>query len=295
MQKSVKAKRMSGRSIRYCGFLGVLGIGCLLLQIEADGACVWKVHGPNGSTLYLGGSIHGLQSTDYPLPAAYNRAFDLSSRIVFEDDGKAVPDTVKRFLKSGQYPKNESLKDHIDPRVYDYLRRLFAVWNVPETEFSRLRPWALVTWFASLGTNSLGVEFYLKQRATANRKPLEGLESFHEHAEIISGLTDEQAQRLLLINFIPKAPGTDKRKELVSAWRAGDVETIAREMRNDLRDLPSFYQRLVIQRNHNWIPRIERYLNGRETCFVIAGAGHMGGPEGVLALLKARGYQIEQL
>ena len=265
------------------------------LKIEAHAACVWKVSGPNGGTLYLGGSIHGLESTDYPLPAAFNRAFDLSSRIVFEDDGKVSPNTVKRFLKSGEYPKNDNLKNHIDPRVYDYLRRVFAVWKVPEAEFAKLRPWALVTWFASLGTNSLGVEFYLKQRADANHKPVDGLESFREHAEIISGLNDHQAQLALLVGFIPQASGTERSKKIISAWRAGDADTIARDMQNSFRDLPSFYQRLIVDRNRNWIPKIERYLSRRETCFVVAGAGHMGGPDGVLALLKARGYTIEQL
>jgi uncharacterized protein len=286
---------MFARSFRRFALFCVLSLSCFTLKTEANAACVWKVSGPNGGTLYLGGSIHGLQSTDYPLPSAYNRAFDLSSRIVFEDDGKASPYTVKRFLKSWEYPKNDSLKNHIDPRVYDYLRRVFAVWNVPEADFSKLRPWALVTWFSSLGTNLLGVEYYLKGRAQANHKPIDGLESFREHTEIISGLTDHQAQLVLLVGFIPQAPGTEKRKQIINAWRAGDVDTIARDMRNDFRDLPSFYQRLIVDRNRNWIPKIERYLRGRDTCFVVAGAGHMGGPEGILALLKARGYTIEQL
>jgi uncharacterized protein YbaP (TraB family) len=262
---------------------------------QTEAASVWKVTGSNGSTLYLGGSVHGLESTDYPLPSAFNRAFDLSSRIVFEDDGKVSPNTIKRFLKSGEYPKNDNLKNHIDPRVYDYLRRVFAVWNVPEADFSKLRPWALVMWFSSLGTNSLGVEFYLKGRADANHKPIDGLESFREHAEIISGLNDHQAQLALLIGFIPQASGSERSKKIIAAWRAGDVDTIARDLQNSFRDLPSFYQRLIVDRNRNWIPKIERYLSRRETCFVVAGAGHMGGPAGVLALLKARGYTIEQL
>lgn len=286
---------MFAQSLARIALLCVVNIGCLAPILDAHGACVWKVSGPNDGTLFLGGSIHGLQTTDYPLPSAYNRAFDLSSRIVFEDDGQASPNTVKRFLKSWQYPKDDNLKNHVDPRVYDYLRRVFTVWHVPEAEFSKLRPWALVTWFSSLGTNSLGVEFYLKGRAEANHKPIDGLESFREHAEIISGLSDHQAQLVLLAGFIPQAPGTDRHKQIISAWRAGNVDAIARDLRNDYRDLPSFYQRLIVDRNRSWIPKIERYLQGRETSFVVAGAGHMGGPEGVLALLKARGYRIEEL
>ena len=40
---------------------------------------------------------------------------------------------------------------------------------------------------------------------------------------------------------------------------------------------------------------MERDLHSGHIYFVIAGAAHMGGPNGVLALLRARGYRIEQL
>src|SRR5437870_13624304 len=92
---------------------------------DAASACVWKVTGPNGSTLFLGGSIHALRNTDYPLPPAYNRAFDSSARLAFEVDLKALSDSSKSVIKLGQYPKGDSLKNHVDPRTYDYVRRVF--------------------------------------------------------------------------------------------------------------------------------------------------------------------------
>ncbi len=268
---------------------------CLGTTEPTNAASVWKVTETNGGTLYLAGSVHGLLTTDYPLPSAYNRAFDASSRLVIEEDINTSPAKIKGFIKSGEYPKNDNLKNHIDPRVYDYLRRVFAVWNVPEAQFSKFRPWCLEMWFLSQGTNSLGVESYLIARARANHKPVSGLESFREHEDIVSRLSDHQAELALLAGFIPSAPGTDKRKQLLHAWREGDVDAIEKLDREDYHDLPSFYQRFVISRNHNWVPRIERYLGGRETCFVVVGVGHMGGPEGLLALLKARGYRIEEL
>ncbi len=273
----------------------ISAVCCLGTPEQTNAASVWKVTRANGGTLYIAGSIHGLLSTDYPLPSTYNHAFDASSRLVIEEDINTSPAKIKGFLKSGEYPKNDNLKNHIDPRVYDYLRRVFAVWNVPEAQFSKFRPWCLEMWFLSQGTNSLGVESYLIGRARANRKPVSGLESFREHEEIVSHLTDHQAELALLAGFIPRAPGTDKRKQMLNAWRQGDVDAIEKLDREDYQELPSFYQRLVIDRNYNWIPKIERYLSGRETCFVVAGAGHMGGADGLLALLKARGYKVEQL
>ncbi len=53
--------------------------------------------------------------------------------------------------------------------------------------------------------------------------------------------------------------------------------------------------RLLGARNQSWIPKIEGYLRSGKVYFVVAGAAHMGGPDGVLALLKGRGYKIEQL
>ena len=99
-------------------------------RVEAASACVWKVTDPNGGTLYLGGSVHALRPTDYPLPVAYNRAFDASSRLVFENDPKASSQEFSYVLKAGQYAKGDSLKNHVDPRTYDYLRRFFALRNV---------------------------------------------------------------------------------------------------------------------------------------------------------------------
>jgi len=265
----------------------------------SSAACVWKVTRPKGGILYLGGSIHALRSSDYPLPAAYSRAFDASTHLVLEDDPNVRSATIKKFLKTGEYPKGDSLKNHIDPRVYDYLRRVFAAWVVPEDKIARLRPWALimVLWSPSLHglSQDLGIEEFLTRRARANGKPVTGLESFREHYEIISGLSDYQAELVLLLNFIPHESGTETRRRSMEAWRKGDVETIDRLDREALRDVPSFRERLIEARNRNWIPRIEKYLSSKDTYFVVVGAGHMGGSEGLLALLKRRGYRIEQL
>ncbi len=108
-------------------------------------------------------------------------------------------------------------------------------------------------------------------------------------------MPDKQAELALLEQFIPQAPGTDLHKKLLSAWRRGDVEAITRLNHETADDLPSFNERMLAERNRNWIPKIEDYIRERRTYFVVAGAGHMGGPQGVLALLKARGYKIEEL
>ena len=275
-------------------FLRFIGLG-LLGAIASDAASVWRVTDAKGNLIYLGGSVHGLSSADYPLPPAYNLAFDASSRLVLEEPADVSPSTLQRFFKSGLYPKNDSLKNHVDPRTYDYVRRVFAIWNVPEAQLQRLRPWMLITLLWASATNPLGVEAFLIRRARANGKPIGGLESFREHMELFSGLSDKQAELVLLETFIPQTPGTDAHGNYLNAWRHGDVDAVARIDRSFLSDLPSFKDRILYDRNRNWIPKIEGYLRSGKIYFVVAGVNHMGGPNGVLALLRQRGYRIEQL
>jgi len=277
-------------------------IAAVLLSITSYGraASVWRVTSGAGNVLYLAGSIHALKSTDYPLPSAYNRAFDASDRLVCEVDPKALDKSSKGLLKAGEYPKGDSLKNHVDSRTYDYLRRLFKLMDVPETKFARYRPWFLSLMLQEPALNgiseTLGVEEFLTRRAQANSKPVLGLESAREHADIFLGLTDRQSEAMLLIMFIPAERGRGSAgNALADAWRRGDVDTDTRIFMDGFRDFPSLADRLLTNRNRHWIPKIEGYLRSGKTYLVVAGAAHMGGPNGVLALLRARGYRIEQL
>jgi uncharacterized protein len=266
------------------------------LCARVDAASVWKVMDPNGGTLFLGGSLHVLRPTDYPLPSAYNRAFDASSRLAFEGDPRSAAREFQSLLKAGVYRGHDNLKNHVDPRTYDYLRRFFALRNVPEAEFVRLHPWLIDILISSPPPQyyQLGVEAFLLRRAEANSKPVTGLESPKEHNQVFVGLSDRESEALLLITFInagQKSSGVN----MVDLWRRGDADTMARLTQEAYSDFPRFGERLLTARNRNWLPKIEDYLRSGRIYFVVVGAAHMGGPEGLLSLLRARGYHIEQL
>src|SRR5439155_13648389 len=115
-------------------------------------------------------------------------------------------------------------------------------------------------------------------------------------ADIFLGLTDRQSEAMLLIMFIPEQRGGSSAGDaLADAWRRGDADTDTRIFMDGFRDFPSLADRLLTNRNRKWIPKIEGYLHSGKTYFFVAGAAHMGGPNGVPALLRERGYRVEQL
>jgi uncharacterized protein YbaP (TraB family) len=260
-------------------------------------ASVWKITAPNGGTLYLGGSMHALRPTDYPLPSAYNRAFDASSSLVFEDDPKSASRQFRELLKAGQYRGKDNLKNHVNPRTYEYLRRFFTLFGIAEQDFVRFRPWLIDILITSPPPEyyRLGVEEFLLQRAQANGKPVSGLESLKEHNAVFVGLSDRDGEALLLISFINAAHSDAGGVNLAELWRRGDVDTLARLTREAYHDFPSFGERLLSARNRNWLPKIENFLRSGKTYFVVVGAAHLGGSEGLLSMLRARGCKTEQL
>jgi uncharacterized protein YbaP (TraB family) len=268
--------------------------GCALNALNA--ASVWKVTGPTGSTIYLGGSIHALEQSDYPLPPAYNRALDASTRLILEEDPKNGEASFKALMRAGEYPKGDNLKNHVDPRTYAYLRRFFALLNVPEEKYSRLRPWLIETVLELPPPQfyQLGVEAFLLKRARATSKSIGGLESPKDHNEAFVGLSDRQSEELLLLFFI-NATHEGSRKSFLDAWRRGDVDFLAQQAHQEFSELPWMVDRVYLHRNRNWVPKIEEYLRTDARCFVLVGAGHLGGREGLVALLRGRGCKLEQL
>lgn len=239
--------------------------------------------------------MHALRKSDYPLPPAFDQALAASSRVVFEvkEDRKSV----QRIAKSGEYPKGDSLKNHVDPRTYDYVRRIFALLGVPEAKFSRYKPWLLTLFFWSPSlegfSSDLGIEGYLTKRATAAKKPTLGLVTTEQHMDVFTGLSEKQSEAVLLLTFIPASSST--KSLITTSWRKGEVDLLARKTHESFAEYPAFGERLLDVRNRAWMPSIESYLRSSETYFVVVGAAHLGGSQGLLALLKSRGYQLEQL
>ena len=82
---------------------------------------------------------------------------------------------------------------------------------------------------------------------------------------------------------------------LANAWKSGDSSTVERIVLQDVRQEPQMYQRLLVDRNRNWLPKIEALFARRGRAFVVVGAAHLVGTDGLISMLRARGYTVEQM
>ena len=86
--------------------------------------------------------------------------------------------------------------------------------------------------------------------------------------------------------------------EILKAWNAGDTKTmesfVSKSLQDDPRTLP-IYEKLIFDRNKNIASKIEGYLKTKEHYFVVVGTAHLVGKDGIIEILKKKGYLIEQL
>src|SRR5436190_22162169 len=146
-------------------------------------ACVWKVTDSKGGVVYLGGSYHALRKSDYPLPGAFEKAFDVSTRLAFEIEYKS-DGFADSFFRAGLYPVGDQLKNHVNPRTYQYLCRVLAQSKLTQELIATYGPWFLAFMLddpsSDAFSSQLGVENFLARRAHAKNKSTTGLESTME-------------------------------------------------------------------------------------------------------------------
>jgi uncharacterized protein YbaP (TraB family) len=81
---------------------------------------------------------------------------------------------------------------------------------------------------------------------------------------------------------------------MINAWKTGDAAALEKMSLSSFDGYRGAYSSLIVERNNNWVPQIEACMAKPQPCFVVVGAAHLIGPDGLLTLLKKKGYKIEQ-
>ncbi|MEJ2299413.1 MAG: TraB/GumN family protein, partial [Woeseiaceae bacterium] len=141
----------------------------------------------------------------------------------------------------------------------------------------------------------LGVEMTMTARATADGKPIEGLETVDEQLAFLDELPIAAQREMLLQTLLEGADLEMSIDTLIEAWRNGDTATLERELLSGIEDQDELHEALIVQRNRRWASTIGSWLDDEQDYLVVVGALHLVGENGVPALLDHAGFEIQQL
>jgi uncharacterized protein YbaP (TraB family) len=262
----------------------------------------WKATG-KGGTIYLVGSIHVMSESFYPLNPALEAAFKDSDLLVEEVDLAEMSDPMAQMsiLTKGMLPSSQSLDKMLSPGTLALVRKATGNLGDAGGPLMRFKPWMLAITLQGMELlksgfdPSLGLDQHFYDQAKEGGKKVQGLETVEFQISRFDGMTLDQQDRMLAETLKELETETATVGKLGDAWKAGDAPAIERIALADLKSDPVMYQRLLVERNKNWMPAIEALFARRGRALVVVGAAHLVGPDGLLAMLRAKGYTVDQM
>ena len=262
---------------------------------------LWKVQS-GAAVLYLAGSVHALTAANYPLNPAYQRAFDAAGALVEEID-LAEADPLSGglgILAKGMYTDGRTFNGAVSKQTASKVAARLANTPFALDLIQPMKPWMVMMLIETLELQAggfdanLGLDKYFFDKAGAAMKTVIGLETAASQIDRFDKMPEAMQEQLLVSALTEQDAERANLKSLNSAWQRGDAQAMEKLVLEGFQDNKGAYTSLITERNRNWMPQLDACFRRPSPCFVVVGAAHVVGPDGLLAMLRSKGYRIEQ-
>ena len=260
---------------------------------------VWVVK-DRDSELVLFGSVHILPPGLNWEPPALARALASADDVWFElpVDPSTEAETGRLATELGVLAPDQSLFKLLPAKDSQRLMRVATLYDVSPAVLDRLQPWLAEIALAGGAYRRAGADAAsgVEKTLAAAARPEAQRRAFETPAEQIgilsqAPLTEQIASLRQTMEEMETKP--DQYGVLVKAWLDGDVAGLDREAIAEMRKAaPTLFKTLVTERNVRWTKVLDERLKGHGRTVVVVGVGHLIGPGGVPARLRALGYSV---
>jgi hypothetical protein len=263
---------------------------------------LWSLR-DHDSTVTLLPSVHALPpGVDWKGPKV-EAALAAAEVIVFEFPQAPSPSergaVADRMAALGRAEEGRGLSAHLSPAARERLARHAPALGLDPARLEGLKPWYAQFLLEQAADRrggarlGLGVEQALVAAAAGRR--LEALEGADDVVTVLSGYPDAESVRALevLLAELDSPKRRTREHALERAWAQGRLGPVIEAVEAQAAASPGVHDRLVAQRNRRWAEKVAAYLEGSEDVLVVVGAAHLVGPQGLPALLRARGLRVE--
>ncbi len=278
----------------------LLLVGCIVSFSSFAQTSLWKIS-KNGNTLFLGGTIHLLRASDYPLPAEYDKAYNQSDMLVLETDVAAMqqPGNVQKLMAQGAYHDERTLQSVLQADTYNKLEAEFTKSGITMNVVQKFKPvmaclTLLTIRLQAIGATSEGVDMHFYKKSQSDEKQFAYLESVDTQIDLITKMGDGNEDDYVKKSLKDLRKVEKEFESLLTNWRKGNIEGHEQELSEMKEEFMELYNTMLVVRNKNWMPQIEKFLADDKKELVLVGSLHLHGPDGLITKLKEKGYSVEQ-
>lgn len=269
---------------------------------ELARSLLWKIEDKTlGEPSYLLGTIHLIPDEMYFWTEEMEYAFQQSDQIAMELDMEDTnPAALMGLMGSLLLPDGKSIGDFVSAGQYEEIRAYFEKTGLPFMLLEKIKPYFLYL-FISLDIDNLdqesikSYEMEITEKARSEGKPAVGLESIEFQISLFDSIPyDYQADMLVQAIEQKQNPAGEMNESeaLFQAYVDQDISLLYKESSEEGDEIMQKFSHLLIdKRNRSWIPVIAELVRQKPTLIAV-GAGHLGGPNGVIRLLQNEGFTI---
>ena len=286
-------------------------LAMMVLALASQAQLLWKVSG-NGLARpsYIMGTYHFAPASMIEKIPGMQQAFEGCDIVVGEIKNEEMMSQEAQMMMGMAMiaPPDSTLDKLYSPEDYALIESVFNKYfgnmGVKLSQMNQLKPSAIslqmqamqaVKYFPNFDATDL-IDMAVQARANEMGRPSEGLESIQEQTDLLFNCPlTEQAEGLL------EACKKDdlfavQSSALVEAYMSQDLNKIEEVMTNPEigGDDPEAMDALIYDRNRDWVVKLSKMMPER-ACLVCVGAGHLPGDQGLLQLLRDRGYTVEPM
>lgn len=265
----------------------------------------------DGVTLDVMGTVHLGPYDGWQLSREIEAAIDAADVFVMELDLRTLdPERVGSALaEMAILPPSTTIHDVVSPETDALLEsndRLLARYGQPRNARVRFKPWYIAIGLVQVAANQASYSLqHSADRQIVERigdRTLIGLETFDTQLRLMDQLPAEVQDAMLRDTLARLDESGRELERLVDAWRRADRDELGSIARQGVEELPilgAFYEKLIAERNRDWVaqmrPLLDDSTRADERAFMAVGALHMVGDDGLEAMFRVAGYEVERL
>lgn len=263
----------------------------------------------------IAGTYHFTDPRHGPNIAALTPLIKAASTVVVEagpKEEKALKDLIAREPSRLMITEGPTLYQQLPPDLWSSLAKAMSDRGIPGFMAAKFRPWYVVAVLAvppcamAAAVEPKGLDSLVIDAATAAAVPIRALEPFDTIFRIFDGMSEAELIGMLESTLLFEDRSEDYAATLADSYFAGEGRMIWEFMRFESYDMPGYTRdqvdaefarmeaSLMNMRNQAWIPVLTDAAAAGPV-FTAFGALHLSGEEGVLNLLKAEGFTLEEL
>ena len=286
--------------------LSVFFLLCAFAAQTVADPLLWRVQDPQTKAkIYLFGSIHFGTENLYPLPSYVIEAYSESDALAVELDISSISALeAGRVLQAvGRLPNDEKIRTHLKAEAWQSLNRVCRALEMPIESLEYFQPWLVAVQLTAAQirrngySEGYGVDrhFLTLAKHPLAPKPVIQLETFEQQMSLFGGLSDDQQSLFLEQTLAELEAAPDMLRAVIDAWANGDeiaLETLIVDA-FQAEDSKALYERIFIDRNLRMATTLNQALAEMQTLFVVVGAGHVIGPDGLKQYFVDRGLIVD--